>query len=257
MKVYVLEIGWLESERSALVSGARPGKTKLPVLAVLIDHPQGKILFDTGCHPQAMEGYWPEHLKKIFPYYSEEGMSLPAQLALCQTTPNEIKTVVLSHMHLDHAGNLALFPQADVYIHKADFIYALTCVHQSTQIEDHGAYIKADIEVPIKKYHLVEEDLTLLDGVDIVTLPGHTPGVLGMVIHLEKDGVLIFPQDAVDTKDNYGPPAKASGIMYDKTAYFESIEKVRALADKYQAQVIFAHDKDDFQTLKHAPCFYQ
>ena len=257
MKVYILDTGWLESERSALVTGAKPGVTKLPVLAVLIDHPQGNILFDTGCHPQAMAGYWPEHLKTTFPFYKEESMSLPAQLALCHTRPEEIKTVVLSHMHLDHAGNLALFPNADIYVHKADFIYGLTCVHQSSRVEDHGAYIKADLEAPVKRYHLVEEDFVLAYGVDIITLPGHTPGVLGMVLHLEQDGTLILPQDAVYTKDNYGPPAKGSGIMYDEAAYFDSIEKVRALAKRYQARVIFAHDKDDFQTLRHAPCFYQ
>ena len=78
-----------------------------------------------------------------------------------------------------------------------------------------------------------------------------------MVLHLEKDGTLIFPQDGIYTKENYGPPAKASGIMHDSAAYYDSIEKVRGLEKKYNAKVMFAHDMTFFQGIKHAPEFYQ
>lgn len=262
MKVYVLDTGWLECDKSAMVA-ATENETdvrqliKIPVMAILIDHPDGKILYDVGCNPQAMEGYWPKGLSEAFYFKKNTDQSLEKQLALCKTKPQEINTVILSHMHLDHAGNLELFKHADVYVHKADFQYGLTLVHLSPDPNRHGAYIKADLEVPVKQYHLVEEDFEIAKGVEVVTLPGHTPGVLGVVVHLEKAGTLIFPQDCIYTAENYGPPAKASGIMYDKMAYFQSIEKVRKLEKLYNAKVIFSHDMAFFQTVKHAPEYYE
>ena len=103
----------------------------------------------------------------------------------------------------------------------------------------------------------MEEDFELAPGVELVTLPGHTPGVLGMMVHLRKSGTLIFPQDAVYTRRNYGPPARASGIVFDSVAFFESIEKVRRLAKKHDARVMFSHDMEFFDGMKRAPEWYE
>jgi glyoxylase-like metal-dependent hydrolase (beta-lactamase superfamily II) len=121
----------------------------------------------------------------------------------------------------------------------------------------HGGYIKADMDVSVKQYHLVEEDFEFAKGIEIVNLPGHTPGLLGIVVHLENEGTLIFPQDCVYSSEIYGPPAKASGLLYDSLSFFKSIEKVRALEKKYDAKVFFAHDEEFFKTIKLAPEFYE
>lgn len=267
MKVYILNNGWLECDPNWMVAFSSLATLqdkecmhkwiKIPVYTVLIDHPSGKILYDLGCHPDAMNGYWPQGLVSVFPYYYNDDQKLVDQLALTNTRPEDIKTVVLSHMHLDHAGNIHLFTHADVYVHKKDFEYGQTLVHLSPNPAKHGAYVKADLEVPVKQFHLVEEDFELVPGVEIITLPGHTPGLLGVVVHLEKEGTMIFPQDALYTRENYGPPAKASGIMYDNLAFFKSVEKVRKLEKKYNAKVMFSHDIEFFETMKHAPNFYE
>ena len=76
------------------------------------------------------------------------------------------------------------------------------------------------------------------------------------MVETKNDGVLIFPSDAIYTKANYGPPAKMSAIVYDSLAFLESIEKVRGLAKKLNAKVMFPHDMEFFQTLKLAPRYY-
>jgi len=267
MKAYVLDNGWLECDSNWMVAGSTLGTLqsnecstkwiKIPVYAVLIDHPDGKILYDLGCHPDAMAGYWPDGLKSVFPYYRTDAQDFTNQLALTGTKPEDIKTVILSHMHLDHAGNLHLFDHANVYVHRKDFEFGHTLVHSNPSPAAHGAYVKADMEVPVSQFHLVDEDFELVPGIEIITLPGHTPGVLGIVVHLEKEGTLIFPQDAVYTRENYGPPAKASSIVYDSIEFFKSIEKVRNYAKKYNGRVMFSHDMEFFKDMKKAPNFYE
>ena len=87
------------------------------------------------------------------------------------------------------------------------------------------------------------------------TCPGHTPGLLGLVVHME-NSTFILPQDAVYTSEIYGPPAKMSGLLYDSLAHFQSVQKVHDLEEKYNGKVVFAHDYEFFQTLKTAPHYY-
>ncbi|WP_003543505.1 N-acyl homoserine lactonase family protein [Desulfotomaculum nigrificans] len=266
MKVYVLDNGYLECDSNQMVAMDTCATVddkapvhkwiKIPVYSVLIDHPQAKILFDTGCHPDAMKGRWPKGLTSVFPHFATEDQQLVNQLKKAGFAPKDIDIIVQSHMHLDHAGNLELFTHADVYVHKADFEFGLRLVHQNPDPATHGAYVKADLEVPCK-FHMVEEDFELVPGVEVITLPGHTPGVLGVMVHLDQSGTLIFPMDAVYQSGNLGPPARLSGIVYDSISFLASIEKVRKLAKKYNAQVMFSHDIDFFATMKKAPEFYE
>ncbi|MCT4673229.1 MAG: N-acyl homoserine lactonase family protein [Prolixibacteraceae bacterium] len=267
MKLYILNTGYLETDMNNVEACANIGTKsqphvlnkwiKLPVICFLIENEGEYVLYDTGSHPDAMNGYWPDNLQEIYPLYQKEEEKLENQLALCGVKPEQIKTVILSHMHLDHAGNLHLFKHADIYVPKADFMHARTQIQLNPSPITHGGYIKNDLEVVAKQYHLVDEDFQLSEGIDVINLPGHTPGLLGVVVHLKDQGSFILPQDAVYTENIYGPPAKASGLLYDSLSYFKSIEKVRKLQQQYNAKVIFAHDDSFFQTLVKAPKYYE
>lgn len=267
MKMYILNTGYLETDENNVIACKNIGTfsnpiiqnkwIKLPVMAFLIESSEGYILYDLGSNPQAMEGYWPNHLKEIYPLYQTFEERLENQLALCNVKVSDIKKVIISHLHLDHAGNLNLFKDADVYVPKADYLYAQSKIKSDDNPINHGGYIKADLEVDVEKIHFVEEDFEISKGVKIINLPGHTPGLLGLVVHLEKEGTFILPQDCIYTQEIYSPVPKASGLLYDSIEYFNSIEKVRELEKKYNAKVVFAHDWEFFKTLKLAPSFYE
>lgn len=265
-KMYILNTGYLETDKNNVVGGwtvatkDHPQVTndwiKLPVMAFLLDTDDGYILYDTGSNPAAMEGYWSQMLQQVYPLYQTPEEQLDKQLALCGVKPEDIKTVVLSHMHLDHAGNLQLFPNAKVYVPKLDFMTAQAQVRLNADPNTHGGYVKGDMDRQVAQYVMIDDDCDLVPGVDIINLPGHTPGLLGLVVHM-KGGVYILPQDCIYSTEIYGPPARISGLLYDNMAFIKSIEKVRKLAKQYDAKVIFAHDYDFFQTLKCAPAFYE
>lgn len=256
MRLYVLDNGYLYVPKSAMLKNAGSEMIKMPINLFLIETKQGWVLFDTGCHPDAMHGYWQASLAEEWPYSCEESQLLENQLALCGITPADVKTVVISHFHMDHTGNLRLFPHADVYAPKEDFYFALGRVHAAADREAHGGYIRADMDVPVRQYHLVEEDMPLMPGIELVTLPGHAPGLLGMLVHLDSE-TLLLPQDSVYAAEIYGPPAAMCGSAYNEEDFYRSIEKVRSLAEKHHARVIFGHDEALFQTMKHAPEYYE
>lgn len=267
IRFYLLNTGYLKTDVNNVVAGSttctrsNPNVMhrfyKLPVMPVLICHPKGYILYDTGSHPNAMKGYWPELLQEAYELHQSLEERLEIQLALCGVKPEDIDTVILSHMHFDHTGNLHLFTHANVYAPKADFMMAQTTVRLSGDPSTYCGYSKGDMDVQVKQYHLVEEDFEIVPGVEVVNLPGHAPGLLGLVIRCEKEGTFIFPMDAVYTNEIYGPPAKASGLLFNREEYFNSIEKVRRLQKKHNAKMIPAHDYDLFQTLRKTPGYYE
>ena len=228
---------------------------EMPTYCVLLQTDEGYILFDTGSNMHSMEkGYWDENIQELYELKQTLAQNIEIQLASCGVRKEEIKTIVLSHMHFDHTGNLKLFKNAKVYAPKADVEYAKSAFARGDQTAAFG-YHKADLDLPVR-YELIDKDFTIAKGVEVICLPGHSPGVLGLVVHLNS-GTVIFPMDAVYTKEIYGPPAKAAGLVFHREQYFASIEKVRALAQKYRAKVIPAHDSEVFKNLKKAPYYYE
>lgn len=264
MKIYILDNGYLLMDKNILLKDAvlasadeRNKSCELvhcPIMMILIKHEKGNILFDLGCHPDAgKKGYWPDRVWKMERYFHDPQQELEAQLALCGVMPKDIDTVVLSHLHEDHTGNARLFSHAALYAPKKEYLNAMWSVHTNP---DTG-YVKEEVTAPYREVHLIEDDFELLPGIEIVNLPGHTNGLLGMALHAEKDGVLIFPQDAVFCEESYGPPARLPGGFEDSVACLASIEKVRSLQKKYDAKVFFGHDPENFPKYRHAPEYYE
>jgi glyoxylase-like metal-dependent hydrolase (beta-lactamase superfamily II) len=211
---------------------------KIPSYAVLIEHPERRILFDLGVNPATIH---PPEVLDLFPYYCNENQRIENQLALVGLRPEDVSTVVLSHLHFDHCGNIHLFDHADIYFNPLELT----------------ANPNIPPSVSIKKPHSVEADMEIVPGVQVITLRGHTAGLIGLVVRLKDDGTLVFTSDAIYAMGNYGPPARPSGAVYDSLAYYESIEKVRRLEATDRAKVMFSHDMEFFETMKKAPDYYK
>lgn len=69
MEVWLLDLGTLYASRESIVCRGQPQDTSriyLPVMAVLVRHSGGILLFDTGCRPDAMAGGWPANMRRLF-----------------------------------------------------------------------------------------------------------------------------------------------------------------------------------------------
>ena len=253
-KFYVFNLGYMEMDESFLVlhshvasirNPQRPAVwAKSPVLSFLVVHPEVKVLFDAGCDPLGMSEHWHPVLRSLFPYYGKEEERIENRLAGVGLKPEDIDIVVASHLHNDHAGNLNLFPKAKILVHPAELSYALlmTRVKPQTILPYTLAYAKHDFESESLNWELVEDDFEIAPGLEIITLGGHTPGILGMVVHLKETGTLICPSDAIYCRRNYGPPPRLPGNFYDSLGFFKTVSKVQQLQRRYKAKIFYPHD---------------
>ena len=271
IKLYIQKHGHFENDanlnlamaNAATVDNKHPAAewaTDVPSLTVLIEHSDvGWILYDTTSHPDNLNGHWPERLCKLCPHYMEPEDYLDARLKQLNLTSGDIDVLILSHLHMDHTGNLFLFRDTkagqNVYVHDRELREALYLTHVGRE-KNVGAYIRDEFVMPGIAYNPVEEDFQLAEGIDIITLTGDAPGILGLVVHLENSGVFIFPSDAVKLKDNYGPPPRPAGVIYDSLGFFRSVKKINRLEQKYKARIVFPHDGEDLKQFRLSPEYY-
>lgn len=265
-KLYVMDNGTLSMDKNYMIAMHNPAtihnpnaQTEMvtfPVYTVLIDHPEGKILFDTACNPESMgpNGRWGKATQTMFPIDMPEECYLLHRLEELNVRPEDIKYVVASHLHLDHAGCLELFTNATIIVHEDELNGALQTYARN---EKEGAYIWGDIDAWIKNnlqwktVKRTEDGLHLAEGIKLLNFgSGHAWGMLGLQINMPETGGIILASDAIYTAESFGPPVKPPGILYDSVGYNTAVEKIRRIAHETNSDVWFGHDADQFKTFR-------
>jgi glyoxylase-like metal-dependent hydrolase (beta-lactamase superfamily II) len=97
----------------------------LPIYAWVIEHPEGILVVDTGESAKAVQT---DYFPKWHPYFrSAVKMNvLPEdeigpQLRALGIKPPDVKKVILTHFHTDHAGGLAHFPSSDILVSEEEY----------------------------------------------------------------------------------------------------------------------------------------
>lgn len=267
MKMYVFELGSLKLDKNLVVSMSHVARVndprcenemvEFPVPAYLFETEEGYVLYDTGCHPDCMgeNGRWPVEFQNQVPYEGDETTTILYQLEQLGIKPDEIRTVILSHMHNDHAGCVEYFPNAEFIVHKDEFN---ACIGAYAQHRYMDSYIWKDTDVWIKKklnwkfLECGEGDYQVCPGLTILNLgPGHARGVLALKVDLEKTGTVIITSDAVYCSENY-EQEREPGVIYDTVGWRRSLKYIKKVAKDSNAQVWFGHDRKQFDTLVKA-----
>ena len=219
---------------------------------VLVETPEGRLLWDTSL-PRDWETRWkPTGLQEFFPYDQvSEGEYFDARLRQQGLEPSDIDYVVLSHLHFDHASNAKLFDGTNAKLvcskKEHDFAFGFDGLFS-------GAHLKTDYDG--LKFETLDGDTELLPGVTLIQAPGHTAGTMAMRVDLPETGTMIFTSDAVFMGDSYGPPASPGTLISDMAAWYQSVDKIRKLAEKTDATLVFGHDSEQLSKLRVAPEAY-
>ncbi len=217
-----------------------------PALAYIVDHPDGRILWETGLSEYALDE-WPAEwqdgvdLTTVLPEHH-----LEARLRQIGLGPDDFRYVVLGHLHTDHSGGARIFGDADVEVVVHDDEYR----HVKNMEEDAADFFnKVDTEVldHVALTTVSDDVYELADGVTLIHLPGHTPGQMGMMIELPHSGTVLLTSDAMYRHETYGPPVIGSQTVWDPEQWRRSLEKIRGLATEHEALLFPGHDGEAIQ----------
>ena len=258
IKLYVFTSGSLNGfAKAALQMGGEGTLTGVPVSFYVIKHPKGNIIFDTGNNDKTIgneEGWWGP-LAKGFGLKMTKDDAIPAQLAKIGMKIEDIKYVVVGHMHLDHGGNVYQFKNSTVVLQNDEM--------QAAMWPDIGYsifYIPGDVaDIKNMNVHRLSGDLDLFgDGFfRVMRTPGHTPGSQFAVVRMPKSGSMILTSDVVYLKEsldkNLIPPIPGT---WSPDGMYKGYQKIRLIRDTEKAQILYGHDAEVFKATKKAPAYY-
>lgn len=192
------------------------------------------------------------------------------QLQAMGIPPARVQHIVLTHLHVDHVGGLADFPQAVVHVGEAAWQAAM---HPATPIERrqyqpaqwaHGPQWVRHDDFSCDWYGLAATGPLPVPGVEVrlVALPGHSRGHCGVAVRTEA-GWLLHAGDAyiyqgqIDPLFGACPPLLAGverAVWVDAQAAEQTHQQLRAIHAQHGTQVcIFcAHDPDELARCQSA-----
>lgn len=155
----------------------------------LVEHPTGLCLFDAGQSARAaLHGYFP----RWHPFFRLSRFELApedeaaAQLRRLGVMPDDIRWVVLSHLHTDHSGGVAAFGSAEVIVSRLEWRRASGISGRLRgYLPQHwppGLQPRlVDLDEPPVGPFAGSFELTGDGTLTAVALPGHTPGHIGLL----------------------------------------------------------------------------
>ena len=253
MKAYVLSLGRLKMLRAS-ITGEGDDFIKIPIWSVLVDHPDGMILYDTGVNIFDKDLVTPKYWNPVdgtFECTPEE--NILAQLKQLGVSPEDIRYVVVSHLHVDHEGNIHRFPHAEVIVSDTEFTMLMKEYGLGRFLESHGCpqrtefFAKSGI-----KWKLIEEEIfPLANGVTLYQFGmGHSFSMLCMLLELPETGNIFLCSDAIYTKENIGPPISPPKNLRSREGYINTLKRIQVIAEEKNAALWYGHDSAFFSGLK-------
>jgi N-acyl homoserine lactone hydrolase len=213
-EVLCLTLGHETVPRRVSLEGGGDAPLREPVIGVLARTTAGWALLDTGLAPEPLA----RGLRGA-------GVAV-ADLAL----------VAVSHLHLDHAGGLALVAGGPpVAVQRRELAFART----PAALEQ--AYRPEHWAGPVR-WREVDGDAPLAPGIDAVATPGHTPGHMSYRVRTP-GRTWLFAMDAIDLQEGIdtGTPIGSSADPADAPLRRTSHERLVALAAAEGARLVPGH----------------
>lgn len=251
IKMYQVSSGVLEMDKGWLTAMRDVGKIiRVPVAMYIIDHPRGLVVYDTGNNVAVSDGQCESHWGKLcsafLPIQKREEV-IDKWLEKFGYKVDDVKYVILSHMHLDHAGNMEMFPNATHVVQKAEMKTAWW-----PEKFQAAAFVLGDYDDARGfKYMELTGDFDLFGDGSLMVLDtkGHTQGHQSVMVKLKNTGSVFLAGDAVYTPDNEA--GVVPGITWNTYESMQSITRLKMLRDASQGQLWYSHGIDQYNEHKH------
>jgi N-acyl homoserine lactone hydrolase len=252
VKLYIFDLGSLKSRDPKPLLDRGVTITDMSVVAYLVVHPRGTLLWDAGTIPDELVK--PEGTTVA---RATVRKTLSGQLAQIGYKPADITYLALSHYHYDHSANANMFAGSTWLVQRPERAAMFPVTPPATPI---------DPDVTAKFSALKNAKTMLLDGdhdvfgdgsVVVVSTPGHTPGHQSLFVRLAKSGALVLSGDL------YHYPSERTlkdflpfGGRGNDAQEAASKAKVEALLAEKDAALWIQHDIIADAKLRKSPAFY-
>lgn len=174
---------------------------------------------------------------------------------------DEIDTLIVTHLHYDHIGNVSSFPRAQVLAPGRELDFWSGPLRDRSQLLQHiepaeiAALLALECDGRLERFDAVAPDVQvaepaasrpqpqnveLLPGVTAVALPGHSPGLHGLLVQTAGRPVLLT-SDAAHFYEELERDRPYS-ILTDLPAMYASYDRIRALVAEHDATLLVGHD---------------
>jgi len=257
VKVYAFKTGILKTQTQRILKDTRVGvPMDIPVPFFLIRHGASWVAFDTGNNAAVAKDdpvkYWGAAVVKAYTPVMKPHEAFKIQIRKLGLRPKDIKCLILSHGHLDHAGGIEDFRGTNVpiYVQKKE----LEVINKSVASGKITAYIPADFkymnELNIKP---IEGTFDIFGDQTVVAFPtpGHTPGHQSLLVNPGTGKPWIFCADASYTLENMTARI-AIGLYSDIQQVFENLDIFQTM-QFMGAEIIPQHDPNYWRNKTFAP----
>jgi N-acyl homoserine lactone hydrolase len=246
MKLYVFDGGRAHlPDMSHLTPDRNVGKpVTIPMLMFLIDHPKGLVVVDTGVDTLNAR----DPVLEVTPE-----QRIDAHMRRLGYDPDDVKYVVLTHLHLDHVGCMTLFPRATFVVRRSE----LRAAWWPDAYE--GGYDFAGL-MPTRGFKYLQlpdgEACDLFQDGSVICFDtkGHTEGHQSVLVNLPNSGKIVLVGDAVQVAENLTakvPP----GVCWSSRLAVQALERLEHMQTE-GALLIFGHELSLLDKLVLSPDYY-
>jgi N-acyl homoserine lactone hydrolase len=230
----------------------------LPILAWAIETDEGVIVVDTGETARTSEaGYFP----RWHPYFRlavridvQPDQEIGPQLLAVGIRPEDVRKVILTHLHTDHVGGLHHFPKSEVLVSGEELKLATGFVGRlrgylpnrwPSWFAPRPIAFESTPRGPFDRSYPVTSD----GSVVIVPTPGHTHGHVSVIVD-DGDVSFFLAGDASYTQQSL-VEQKVDGVSPSGSVALHTLQTILQFAEQRPTVYLPTHDPESTSRLRN------
>ncbi len=163
-------------------------------------------------------------------------------LARLGVAPADVAQVILTHLHYDHTGNVAAFPDAELVVQRAELDF---WTGVEGRAPEHAAHVEPE-EIAVvstaSRLRVLDGSGQVEPGIDAVLIGGHSPGQQSLVVTTER-GTVVLASDAAHYYEEVERD-RPFAIVVDVETMRRGLATLRDLAARPGAVLVPGHDPE-------------
>ena len=228
----------------------------MPIWCWVIEHPEGILVVDTGETARTAEkGYftpWHPYFGNIRAEVQPE-QEVGPQFKRLGLSERDVRWVVMTHLHTDHAGGLHHFPNAEILINRRAYQLAQGFLGQVRGfLPQHWPvdFNPTLIDMAARPWGPFPSSLSITRAEDVLLVPtgGHTDAHLSVV--LRDEGLNYFFAGDTSYTQDLMLSESIDGVSLDEKSARTTLARIRRLVESQPTVYLPSHDKDSETRLK-------